>query len=74
MLAVSAGRLVFGYMDSNGGKAMRNMRWLTLTVGGLTLICVVATFVSSRTVARASRRMVLYHEYPIISGSDSNSC
>lgn len=61
MLAVFTGQSIFGYMDSNGGKAMRNIRWLAVSFAVLTLVLVVATFLATRLVARPSRRMVRLH-------------
>ncbi|TYZ61190.1 hypothetical protein PybrP1_009882 [[Pythium] brassicae (nom. inval.)] len=58
MLAVFTGQVIFSYMDNNGGRAMRNIRWLALTFAAVTLILVVATFISVRLVARPSRRMM----------------
>jgi phosphatidylinositol glycan class W len=58
MLAVFTGQVTFGYMESNGAKAIRNMRWLALSFTVLTIVLVVATFVAVRLVARPSRRMV----------------
>ncbi|GAB9469193.1 hypothetical protein Gpo141_00006479 [Globisporangium polare] len=58
MLAVFTGQVIFSYMESNGGKAMRNIRWLALSFSVITVVLVVATFLSTRLVARPSRRMV----------------
>lgn len=58
MLAVFTGQVIFSYMESNGGKAMRNIRWLALSFSIITVVLVIATFLSTRLVARPSRRMV----------------
>ncbi|KAG1691459.1 hypothetical protein DVH05_026948 [Phytophthora capsici] len=58
MLAVYAGQSIFGYMDSNGSKLHRNMRWLTITLVVVAGFLWLSTFLSVRLVARPSRRMV----------------
>lgn len=63
LLSVFTGQVIFSYMDNNGGKAMRNMRWLVISFAAVTLILVVATFISVRLVARPSRRMVRAHRF-----------
>ncbi|KAF1336437.1 Gpi-anchored wall transfer protein 1, partial [Globisporangium splendens] len=65
MFAVSTGQVTFGYMESNGAKAVRNMRWLALSFTVLTIVLVVATFVSVRLIARPSRRMVRSTHCPL---------
>eukprot|EP00644_Phytophthora_capsici_P007212 jgi/Phyca11/7796/fgenesh1_pm.PHYCAscaffold_22_\ len=58
MLAVYAGQSIFGYMDSNGSKLHRNMRWLTITLVVVAGFLWLSTFLSVRLVARPSRRML----------------
>lgn len=52
------GQKIFSLMDSHGGKAIRNLRWLTLSLAFTMLLFAIGTFITSRIVARPSRRMV----------------
>ncbi|KAG7399587.1 hypothetical protein PHYBOEH_008582 [Phytophthora boehmeriae] len=58
MLAVYAGQGIFGYMDANGAKSQRNMRWLVLTLIVVDAMLWLSTYLSVRLVARPSRRML----------------
>ncbi|RQM15597.1 hypothetical protein DD237_003517 [Peronospora effusa] len=57
MLSIYAGQNIFGYIDTNGAKAQRNMRWLVATLLALTVMLWLSTYLSVRLVARPSRRM-----------------
>ncbi|RMX64698.1 hypothetical protein DD238_003665 [Peronospora effusa] len=58
MLSIYAGQNIFGYIDTNGAKAQRNMRWLVATLLALTVMLWLSTYLSVRLVARPSRRML----------------
>ena len=58
MLSVYAGQNIFGYIDANGAKAQRNMRWLVATLLAVTVMLWLSTYLSVQLVARPSRRMV----------------
>ncbi|KAG7393413.1 hypothetical protein PHYPSEUDO_009617 [Phytophthora pseudosyringae] len=58
MLSVYAGQCIFGYMDFNGSKLHRNMRWLAVTLFVIAGFLWLSTFLSVRLVARPSRRML----------------
>lgn len=58
LLSVYAGGCIFGYMDSNGAKLHRNMRWLVISLFVVAAFLWATTFLSVRLVARPSRRMV----------------
>ncbi|OWZ05110.1 hypothetical protein PHMEG_00022866 [Phytophthora megakarya] len=58
MLAVYAGQCIFGYMDSNGVKLHRNMRWLVTTLFVVAGLLWMSTFLAVRLVSRPSRRML----------------
>ncbi|CAH0488366.1 unnamed protein product [Peronospora farinosa] len=58
MLSIYAGRNIFGYIDTNGAKAQRNMRWLVAALLALTVMLWLSTYLSVRLVARPSRRML----------------
>ncbi|TMW57331.1 hypothetical protein Poli38472_003256 [Pythium oligandrum] len=56
--SVYAGQVVFSRMDSNGGKTLRNFRWLVIWFGLAVVLLTLGTFVVTRLVARPSRRMM----------------
>ncbi|KAG2817499.1 hypothetical protein PC116_g16624 [Phytophthora cactorum] len=58
MLSVYTGQCLFGYMDLNGTKLHRNMRWLVITLFVISGLVWLSTFLSVRLVARPSRRML----------------
>ncbi|KAL3668389.1 hypothetical protein V7S43_006478 [Phytophthora oleae] len=58
MFAVYAGQSIFSYMDSNGSKMHRNMRWLAITLVVIAVFLWLSTFLAVRLVARPSRRML----------------
>lgn len=58
LLAVYIGQTIFSHMDSNGAKALRNLRWLVVTLFAATAFLVLATYMTVRLVSRPSRRMV----------------
>jgi hypothetical protein len=58
LLSVYAGQRIFGYMDANGAKAQRNMRWLMISLFVVAGMLWLSTYLSVRLVARPSRRMV----------------
>ncbi|KAL4159591.1 hypothetical protein PRNP1_000168 [Phytophthora ramorum] len=58
MLAVYAGQSIFSYMDTNGAKLQRNMRWLVISLFAVAGLLWLSTFLSVRLVSRPSRRML----------------
>lgn len=60
LLAVYVGQTVFSYVDSTGGKALRNLRWMVVTLFTAAVLLVLATYMSVRLVSRPSRRMVSF--------------
>ncbi|CAH0483088.1 unnamed protein product [Peronospora belbahrii] len=58
MLSVYAGQNIFSYINVNGPKAQRKIRWLTATLLAVSMMLWLSTYVSVRLVARPSRRML----------------